>query len=242
MTETTEKKKRGPGRPKGSKPITQDTAAVIDTPVTPVATAEVQGTTNADTRLLQLEAQISLLTSALLAERQQVPVSEDDATIGVMKIGGPNLSVFLTDAYGRKRHFLWEKDQEVLYLTPAQYEEAMTGFAAKFFERGFLALEDDVATDLALIDPERFIMGFDLNDIDEYFREVDDPAVMLRLVNYIDTKRVITEDDKGRPLTDDDGNPRAEVVALNPHYRMVADACVTRLYAITGVRYSLLDG
>ena len=233
--------KRGPGRPRKHQEVEIGTDVVVEDSVDKVFTDAV---TSKDPEIESLKAQIELLTKALVTNRNVDYTDEEDMTVGVMRIGGPSLSAFLTDAYGREKHFFWKSPGQVLYMTPAQYEEMMDKPGGRaFFERGFLKLESEAATELAIVDPDEFIENLNLDDIDPYFADIKDPAVLLRLVNHIDHKRIITEDpDTGKPFVDSEGNPRAEIKNLGPKYRMVQEVCVSRLYELTGVRYSLLDG
>lgn len=220
------KKKRGPGRPKG----TQVTSPVVDNPVP-----------TQNDRISELEGQIKLLTGALLEARAPVGDPEDDATIGVMKTGGGNLSMYLTDAYGREKHFFWEHDGQILYMTPAQYEEIFTlPGGQKFFDKHWLQLETE---DLVLyMDTDKFINSLEYEEINNHIKGIEEKATIQRMLVYLESVRVITEDEEGNPFTDAEGLPTAKVIEWTPKERMVAQACVDRLYELTGVRYSLADG
>lgn len=219
--ETTEKPKKRRGRPPKAK--------AVETPVI-----------NNDARISELEAQIKLMTSALLSSREVVN-TEDDATIGVMKTGGGNLSMFLTDAYGREKHFYWEDDGQVLYMTPAQYEEIATlPGGQKFFDRHWLQLETDELS--MYMDTDSFIKNLEYDGVHDHIDNIEEPSILQRILSHLESIRVITEDETGEPLTDSEGLPEARIVEWSVKQRMVAQACVDRLHTLTGVRYSLADG
>lgn len=223
--------KRRPGRPRKNPEKQEDT---------PDNLPPVEGT-DTESQLEMMKAQIDVLTRALSADRQVEEPEEDYASIGVIKIGGGDLSMFLTDAYGREKHFLWKKDGEVLYMTPAQYAEAMDMPGGQmFFEKLWLQLDSDELSILA--DPNKFIEGLELDEIHTVIEDMEEKTTLTRLINFLESSRVITEDESGVPLVDEEGFPRATVLEWTPKQRIVAQACADRLYVLTSVRYSLTDG
>lgn len=193
-----------------------------------------------DAQIAELQAQVKLLTSALSQSRQVEP-AEDEETVGVMKIGGGNLSMDLTDAYGRHKHFYWEKDGEVIYMTPAQYEEMMDSPGGKkFVEKKWLQLASDPVS--AMLNVANYINSLNIDSIFESVDKIEEVTTLQRILSHLEAVRVITEDGEGKQLVTREGAPRAEVIEWSVKERMVAQACADRLYALTGVRYSLTDG
>lgn len=214
-------KKRG--RPKASKPK-------VD---------EVPATNSVD--IAALQAQVSLLTKALFSARNEPQADDTTPVIGVMKVGGPEISMRVTDLRGNPKYIVWQTDQQVEYLTEAQYEEAIdTPASNRFFEREWLALETD--ENVALADPAAWLDQMEIDDIFQGVQDFDDITSVTRILNHIESARIITEDENGEALKDDEGLPMAKVIQLSPKQRLAAEACVTAIYDRTGMRYSLNDG
>lgn len=190
-----------------------------------------------------LKKQVNLLTQALLAERA-IPKDAvvDDKSVGIQRVSGSRISTVVRDAYGSPQHFVWETVGQVNYLTKKQYEEMMESPAGKrMFDRGFLALEEEVNSGTVLVDMDEYINGLDMDSIEAEVNSVEDPAFLMRVMNYLENLRVVTSDENGRPLLTPDGQPYADVKTLTPKQRVLADSVVARLYELTNVRYSLID-
>lgn len=195
---------------------------------------------NASAQLEELKQQVALLTNALALGRQNPVMQEQkEDLVAVQRVGGGAIHVPLTDAHGKVREFVWETEGEVQNLTKAQYEELLEGPANSFIERGFLAVEGDY--EKAIKDAAKFIESLALDEVEETVQAMEDSARLLRIINHIENSRIVTEDEDGKPLTDSDGNVRAEMRKLSAKYRIVAEAVVNRLRELTGVQYSLTD-
>ena len=228
MSETTKKA----GRPSNSAKIKELEEALM------------QERETSSAQLEELKAQVQMLTNALTLGRQGALATaqaeeEEEELVAVQKVGGGDLHVILTDSFGRTREFVWQTEGEVQNLTVAQYEELLESPAKQFIDRGFLAIEGQY--ELAIKDAGEFIESLDLEDVEGTIQGVEDPARLLRIINHIEQSRIVTEDENGKPLTDEEGNPRAETKKLSAKYRIVAESVINRLRELTGVQYSLAD-
>lgn len=223
-------KKRG--RPKKTAPKAE---APVEVPVTSNEVSE---------QMAALQKQVDMLSGALALAREGARApSEDQGSICILRTAGPAMSAHLTDAYGRKKTFEWNAVGDKVYLTPAQYSELMESVGGiKFFTKGWLAKEGDENEFNAIRDIGKYLESMSHDEIDEVVSASEDPSFLIRILNHIESQRVVTEDETGKPLVDDDNKVRAEIRTLNQKLRLAGESSMTRLHQLTGVRYSLSDG
>lgn len=195
-------------------------------------------------QMAQLQKQVDMLSGALALAREGARApSEDQGSICVIRSAGPAMIAHLTDAYGRKKSFAWNAIGEKLYLTPAQYSELMESPGGhKFFTKGWLVREGDEQEFNAISDIGEYLNSLKHDEIDGIISASEDTSFLIRILNYIESLRVVTTDEKGNPLTDDDDKVRAEIRTIDQRLRLAAESSITRIYELTGVRYSLSDG
>lgn len=225
--------KKKPGRPKKVKEEVVDTSS--------------QENEELKAQLKALQDQVGILTGALNLARSGSLVesapSEDKGSIEVVRLAGPAMSANLTDAYGRFKNFMWRNKGESMYLTPAQLQELRESpGGSQFFKKGWLEVAGEDSEVERIVDIGEYIAGLKIEDIEDVISSKEDSAFLIRILNYVESQRVVTEDSNGNPLTDSEGNVYAEVKKLDQRLRLAAESAVARIHELTGVRYSLSDG
>lgn len=195
-------------------------------------------------RLDALEQRNNALMTALNGERaakdrlREVGKerSGDEETYTVENVGGTNIWVRVHDHRGVEIRKVFEGMGAKHDLTAGQIAEIQNE-RPDLFSRGMLSAPDVIPDSPNVIrDFDEFLDAGTMEEVTESVRTLTDERTLLRLNDYIESKKFRTEDEEGRPFQniDDAGSKHAymEEVELPARYAAIQAAIRERLQRV----------